>query len=78
MILKRRCCRKVPFLNDSAGLVVLASCLIGVAIYYVSTPFDESNNKSDVTRAQKHLREIVKLDQEKNRLSLQIDEYDDE
>ena len=76
MWMKRRCCRKVPIFNDSFAVVILAVCLLVGAIYYISPFGDQPNTKSDLT--QKHLREIVKLDQQKKQLSLQIDEYDDE
>ena len=57
------------------ALLGLSTCLIIIIFYYVS-PLEQSQNKMELSRAQKHLKEIVKLDQEKQELSLQL-EYED-
>ena len=57
------------------ALIGLSTCLIIIILYYVS-PLEQSQSKMELSRAQKHLKEIVKLDQEKQELSLQL-EYED-
>ena len=74
MFFKRKC-RQNPFYTDCCALMGLSACLIIIVLYYIS-PFEQSQSKMELTRAQKHLKEIVKLDQERQELSLQL-EYDD-
>ena len=63
------------FCTDCVALIGLSTCLIIIILYYVS-PLEQSQSKMELSRAQKHLKEIVKLDQEKQELSLQL-EYED-
>ena len=67
--------RQNAMYSDCCALIGLSACLIIIVLYYIS-PFEQSQSKMELTRAQKHLKEIVKLDQERQELSLQL-EYDD-
>jgi len=71
----RRLRLQTPFCTDCLALLGLSVCLAIIILYYLS-PLEQSHSKMELTRAQKHLKEIVKLDQEKQELSLQL-EYDD-
>ena len=66
---------QTPFFTDCLALLGLSVCLIIIILYYLS-PLEQSHSKMELTRAQKYLKEIVKLDQEKQELSLQL-EYED-
>ncbi len=43
-------------------------------VYYVTPSFDNDTNGDDMTRAQTHLKEIVKYNQLKHQLSFSVEE----
>ena len=45
-----------------------------VVVYYVTPSFDNDTNGDDMTRAQTHLKEIVKYNQLKHQLSFSVEE----
>jgi hypothetical protein len=72
-----RRCRKCPCGTDFVSSLIVCIVLMVVIVYYITPTFEKEQEKSDLSRAQSHLRKIVTLNKRKHELSIEVNQDDE-